>query len=437
MFIINTPSGSVTVRDHRPLIQYLEERGIDHQDLDDINFFQWAALPEVSYGKFLVWEGDWKYNDCDGSQITSLVIQDGLDEVTFDNLFLSDVTAVQSTLDLSDIDSDPEMDDDDEIKSETVTGRLLIITLTLDRFLNHPLQAGVRGLGPEDGKVTIDDTDSDYEEYRPSKEGIFPQFANKEQELPVMHTLEKPIDLYMAYFAHVHFATAYYSRTGNTDTLPTVTNELTDFRSLRLLPLIHNQSRSTSKGIKFNFYYRDHMYRIADSEGEEYRSANQTMLPDQEDYFYISRPEDESPLVEFVNFYYPFWIVDTTDEAYQDTLDTIATSALGNAQTRFQRNLNLLYLGVVDTVINNDVQEITYRLEDIGFTTRLKTIPWKLWNPYNIPNPRITITDVVYVTSEDKDEYGFYDGTIQRYDIETQTWIDMGPCKVLDANDPA
>jgi hypothetical protein len=40
----------------------------------------------------------------------------------------------------------------------------------------------------------------------------------------------------------------------------------------------------------------------------------------------------------------------------------------------------------------------------------------------------------VLITSNTPDEYGYYPGEVQRYDVVTQTWHTLFPCKVVDIN---
>jgi hypothetical protein len=40
----------------------------------------------------------------------------------------------------------------------------------------------------------------------------------------------------------------------------------------------------------------------------------------------------------------------------------------------------------------------------------------------------------VLITSNVPDEAGYYPGEVQRYDVATQTWIPLFPCKVIDIN---
>ncbi|MCS7168058.1 MAG: hypothetical protein RMI91_12020 [Gemmatales bacterium] len=40
----------------------------------------------------------------------------------------------------------------------------------------------------------------------------------------------------------------------------------------------------------------------------------------------------------------------------------------------------------------------------------------------------------VLITSNVPDEHGYYPGEVQRYDVATQTWQKLFPCKVMDIN---
>jgi hypothetical protein len=48
--------------------------------------------------------------------------------------------------------------------------------------------------------------------------------------------------------------------------------------------------------------------------------------------------------------------------------------------------------------------------------------------------PDSNLLELVLVTSEEPDEYGYYDGVVQRYDTIGMTFISLYTCKVLDAN---
>lgn len=79
-------------------------------------------------------------------------------------------------------------------------------------------------------------------------------------------------------------------------------------------------------------------------------------------------------------------------------------------------------------------------------TTYLRTVPHGpiavLWaQPSGNPRWALVRLDAanyeehVLITSNTKDDNGYYSGQVQRYDPTTKTWLTKFPCKVLDVND--
>jgi hypothetical protein len=75
------------------------------------------------------------------------------------------------------------------------------------------------------------------------------------------------------------------------------------------------------------------------------------------------------------------------DISVNTTAADIFNALKTNLAKRVVRSIDLVYTDVVDCSIGMDIQRITYRIDNNALTTRLQSVPWCNYNPFNLPVP--------------------------------------------------
>lgn len=380
MFEIQGIGGSsasaLAVYNETTLINHLANIGIP---LEELNFFEWNAFPNRSYGKFLVYEKQWKEvigSSTNGKVNLVITVRDPLDQIV--TTFFSGLELVSTSFIMS-----------------PNTKTTVIIPPPPPGEGEEPQQPQEVNQG-QDGErlmiVELEHTGTDYHEAariydsHDSFDDLKNMFENGEMLKPPQvfnpHTIpDIPVRDYLAYVASTHFLTVYLPRNGG---LPKLTNDL--FQYPTNVPMLFNKVSVLAYPPEIKIVLQDdklcnwgfHKSKIA-------------VLTLQEDYFYDASV-NSTTVREKIDVLVPYAkfdnrLLEFDQDAGEKEADTFVTKIKYYMEKRLLRTVDITYLGLVTGNISNDVQSIRYFFSpyDNAFRTRLRTVPWRVANSIMAP----------------------------------------------------
>lgn len=414
MFAISNQAMSLSVFDHTQIEDHLNFMGIE---LDSVNFFKYEALPNRSYGRFIVYEKEWQAffeayladqaenppppgttpgqsEKVVGDITLDLTIYDQYSQKKFEGLELVHTSFLMSP--------------NQEGAGQDGT-RLLIIELEMTKKKYHKDNTITEQYETFDDLVAAyDDESNPY--LRP------PQVYNK-FPLP-----DVPLVEYLSYIAATHFISVYLPSEGSDGVKPRMATELFKFDEIpnycQVLfndVVIHRtdpkfQVRLQSDDLcKIEFVDSIDHYPNPPFMGKSVTNNGVTTFVGGEKYFYVSpfasntQREEISILIPYA--FYDHKIVDKDSEGNelpkgQKEANEFAEWISAFASDRLRRNVNILYQGLVPGDLSSDVQSITYFFSrnsqgGTGLRTHLKTIPWDI-NNYVLAPREVRCKDKVF-----------------------------------------
>ena len=373
-------ASSLAIYDQTPLIKHLENIGIG---LEDLNFFEWNAFPKKSYGKFLVWEKQWKEvvgGSTNGSVNLVIEVRNSVDETVstyFNNLEVVSTSFIQSPNQKTTQTVPPTNPDDppQEVNGGQDGERMVIVELEHTDMKYH-------------------DSYRIYEAHD-SFDSLLEMFDNGQMLKPPQvfnnHTIpDMPIREYLAYVASSNFLTVYLPKTGG---LPKLTNDM--FQYPLNNPMLYNKVSILAYAPEIKLVLQDdrlcnwgfHKSKIAVLNLEEtyfYKtSVNSTTIREKIDVL-IPYAKFDNRLLEF------------DPDAGEKEADTFVTKIKYYMEKRLLRNVDIIYQGLVLGSLSNDVQSIRYYFSgyDNTFRTRLRTVPWNAGN-YILAPREVACKDVL------------------------------------------
>jgi hypothetical protein len=436
MFIISNSVVSLSVFDHTQIEDHLNFIGIP---LDAVNFFKYEALPNRSYGRFIVYEEEWKD-----------MAQSYLDSVA--NCVQQKNTCKDGCLDIknqciADCDSDPTCIDNcnstytsciadcdnlcnegesegsrgvgnmtlnltikgqngDEELEQTFEGLELVHT----SFLMSPNQGGA---GQDNYRLLIielemtkkkyhkDNTITEQYETFDDLVAAYDDESNAYLRPPQVYNKfplpDVPLVEYLSYIASTHFISLYLPSAGSEDIKPRMATEEFDFAALpQSCKVIFNNIVVKKIDPKFQVRLQsDDLCKIEFVDSlDHYPNPSFNSTIGGEKYFYPlpysgnTQREEISILIPYA--FYDHKIVDKDSEGNelptgQKEANEFADWISAFANARLRRNVDIIYQGLVPGDLSSDVQSITYSYSrngqgGVGLRTHLKTIPWDISN---------------------------------------------------------
>lgn len=395
LFNLSTDSGTAISRlkvyDQTKLESHLASIGIG---MSDINFFIWEALPGKSYGRFLVYEHQWKEafpnnptEDTIGLKISWITPgnpdQDGtLIEKDFTNLTLTGTAFLMSPNEPTP--TQPQAPDQDGNEQPPIQlgqdgQRLMIVDVE-------------HNVGYTKGHTLIEEATT-----FPGISGLFVNGGMLQHpNLFNIYTLPSiPKSDYIAYIASTHFLTTFLLPGGGQ---PKLTNDLFEYPDPEVNPLLYNKvvTRKTPPQVVFVLQSDDLC------KNEFFRSQPMPLdFSNEENYFYKS-PVRTNSEVDGIEILIPYAMVDHRklefDEfAGRDEANRFRDKITYYAQKRMLREVDMIYQGLVMGELAQDVQRITYYFQGSngGLRTRIQTIPWEVTNAILAPRT-VTCKDVMF-----------------------------------------
>jgi hypothetical protein len=341
MFKLIGDGGSLAVKSHVGLEDHLMEMGIG---LEEVNFFKWEALPNRSYGRFIVSEREWLGRNIEAGSVTfTLEIEDQHGLKTFDGLELIRTFFIMSPNKNADQDG----------------ARHLIVELELTKNKYHSGNRIVEN---------FEDFDALEDEYETAGYFKEPTYYNK---WPIP---DVPLIDYLAYLADTHFLTCYLPAEG-ADVKPELTSTLFDFDNVSLYSrLLYNE---VAINVTSDFF-KVKLQSNSKCKSEFLESELTEIVYDTDEYFYESEVASNTERDD-INVFIPYALYDHAATTPPDA-DDFASWIVENAKTRLLRSIDMIYEGVVNGDLSADVQSITYYFSEYGLRTRLRTIPWTVRN---------------------------------------------------------
>lgn len=376
---LSTSSGSATsklkVYDQTKLRSHLESIGIG---LNDINFFTWEALPGRSYGRFLVYERQWKSafpNSPTTETVTlkiSWITPTGVEiNKTFNNLTVTGTAFVMSPNQTTQIQQPPNQNNEPQppINQGQDGERLLVIELE-------------HSSGHTEGHRVYSEV--------PAFPGITAMFANGQMlQYPNVFNPYTMPDIprkdYVAYIASTHFLTAYLDPGGGS---PKLTNDLFTYPDPEVNPLLYNKvvTRKTKPSIRFVLQSDDLC------KNQFYQSDPMELEFETEEAYFYKSPVRVNTAVGGLEVFIPYAMVDHRKLEFDEFAGRDEANRFGDkikyyAQKRLLREVDMIYQGLVEGPISQDVQSITYYFQESngGLRTHLRTIPWEVTNAILAP----------------------------------------------------
>lgn len=383
MFTLTLPNGySVQSMNHLSLASHIRKQSKATES--KVNYFKWAAYPELSEGKIIVAEAAFLTAVAAGSAATlfcTLTISDAYLSKTFQSVSIVGIEVYNGYFASS---------------NGGTPDRLLCLTLRLDRRL------GSVGLGYEKGYYA--GSNSSWSElvnslYVSSASLKTPTKFNK-----YINYFNDPIENIVAFIANSQFQTAYPSTSGITfSSISSSSGVTTNYSKAVLTTAVFNpatinpeqvlfvDSGTTYRSISLLLKFMLSTYQFGVM---EYWPDVPTVYPG---YAASNLLSNVSSLItpECVSYVYPFELMDaeyvapsaSSSASGSPTLDPASPLGIITAYyTAFQQNcinrlssrIHLVVQGVVTTDITNDVHRITYAYDERGGTTTLESVPWKL-----------------------------------------------------------
>lgn len=390
LFNLSSDSGTainnLKVYDQTKLQAHLESIGIG---LNDINFFTWEAWPGRSYGRFLVYERQWKEafpnnptEDTIALKITWITPSGTQISKLFNKLVLTGTAFVMSPNEKTTIVQPPDAQGnpvpDKNIGQDGE--RLMVVEVE-------------HNAGYTNGHVTIEEA-GDFP-------GISSLFDNggmlQTPNLFNIYTLPSiPKKDYIAYIASTHFLTVFLDGGGG---LPKLTNDLFEYPDPAVNPLLYNKvvTRETPPEVKFVLQSDD----LCKNEYFRSQPMNLEQMDQEEAYFYKSSVRANTK-VEGIEVLIPYAMVDHRKLEFDEFAGRNEANRFRDkieyyAKKRLLRHVDMIYQGLVLGDIAQDVQSITYYFQQSngGLRTHLRTIPWEVINAIYAPRT-VTCKDVMF-----------------------------------------
>jgi len=374
-----TDSGSAAntlkVYDPTPLQAHLETIGIG---MNDINFFTWEALPGRSYGRFLVYESQWKKAFPGGVTESTVALRiswytpsGSLVQKLFTNLVLTGSAFLMSPNQETTVEAPPDENGNPQepINRGQDGERLMVVELE-------------HNLGHSKGHVLI----SEAKEFVDITQLFTGSELLQTPNLFNVYTVPSiPKADYIAYIASTHFLTAFIPAGGGA---PKLTNELFTYPEPYANPLLYNKvvTRKTPPEVKF-------VLQSDDLCKNQFFESDPMLLDysNEEGYFYKS-PVRANTKVEGIKVLIPYAMVDHRKIEFEPLFGKAEANRFRDkityyAQKRLLREVDMVYQGLVEGEPSQDVQSITYYFQESngGLRTHLRTIPWEVTNAILAP----------------------------------------------------
>lgn len=363
----NKVTKSIQVKNHRYLEEYLLNMGIG---LTKVNFFSYNALPDRSYGVFVVSEEEWLsvMPDVSGDIKLNLTIEDQYAFKVF-----KDLSVVKTAFIMSPIAPGAAQDNQ----------RLLILELELDRDFYHSMYPLVNGFSTWDVfKLKFKNG-----ELLEPPEIFENNFASNSTMLVEA----------LSYVADVNFLTAYLDPENAAETYPVLTDEAFDHTLVNLeARLLYNDVTVAKYNPKFNLF----MFLSTEGVCTPSQQVNENVIVsdlttvDLDNLNTYVSPVNSNSVPD--KFY--FEIGYSRLDSYKHSIDSESSSTFindfadaikENGKTRFSCSYDLIYEGVVNVKICNNLHHIDYYFGEFGLRTRLRTRQWNpnesILIPKNIP----------------------------------------------------
>lgn len=369
MFRIGISETLITVKDHSQWHDHLRSLGVNPTD---VNFFSYNAFPNKSYGKFLVYEKEWIDSGLQGgNQTFDLWINDQYTSIRFSGLEVVGTCFVMAPNQIAQQDG----------------SRMLIVELELTQTKYH-------------------DSNRLYENYE-----TFPDLRNAYENGTMLYLNQPFVNAYniynkyvlpdvsivdyLAYIAETNFLTCYLSPTG---TKPKLTSTLFNYEAIPpQVNLIYNKIAISTNPQDIHV-----VLQSTETCTPEFSKSEGDSLNFNETYFYESSVNTNTQRQEIITFIpyirYDHTIAFTNPSVGSQQVDAASTFIVPYARNRLQRNVHLIYQGLVPGELAADVQSIIYSYEgnSIGFRTHLRTIPWGYDNPI-LAIREVACKDSIYI----------------------------------------
>lgn len=335
----------VTVRNHLALEDRLQTLGIK---LEEVNFWIHQALPGRSFGRFLVYESEWIAKGLDSGDIqVDLSIADQNESILFEALDVVATSFIMSPLQTANQDEE----------------RLLLVELELTRekfyTQNHVCK-------------TYESYTELANEFYPSTGMLYEPYLFNPFPIP-----DVPFVEFAAYIAATNFLVAFIPRLAGSAASYKVnlTGLSTNFGS------ISSYARLIYNSVQVNKSTPAYKIKLQSNKNclNEVVESNPQTVTLTESFFYDS-PVNTTTSKTNISYLFPYGAYSPEFTDGVAIADTIAYALQTYASSRLNRDLDILYLGVVNVDISMDVQKITWRFDRTGFTTRLESIPWTVDN---------------------------------------------------------
>ena len=413
MLTLTLPNG-FSLQSVNHLAQNSHRRMQSNAAKSKVNYFKWAAYPDLSEGKILVLESTLLAAIAAGPIIglhCILTISDATTSQRFDNVAITGVEIYNSFFSPS---------------GEVGAGnRILCLSLALDRRIPPGTPLGTYGLGLDNTYFSgSHDFWSELTTYLFVSTALLtpPTLFNK-----YIDYFNEPIENIIAFIANSQFLTAY-PRASVTPVTPssssgsasasssstnitsnykaTLTNAMFNPASVNPETVLFVDSGHTLRNISLTLTFLTSNYKFGVIELYSALGAGGVE--------YIGTPSNVLSNVttmltpEIVAYTYPFELMDLDYEYPSSSSGSgsgSGSSASGsgspsssappagsppaliagyyaafrqNCINRFSSRIHLVLQGVSAQVITNDIQRITYAYDERGFTTTLETVPWEL-----------------------------------------------------------
>lgn len=375
-------SPRISVYDHTKLQDHLESIGIS---LEEINFFTWRALPDKSYGRFLVYEKQWIESGIQSVQNPDAPIYLHIKSRTPSDTEISkafgvDVTGTAFIMSpnqktTEEIPPENEGDPPQIINHGQDGERLLIIEVELIRGYTY---GDIEYYHKANPLVLSHSSFDSLRNMFDNSEllSVVPEVLNR-YEFQSIRLIE-----YLAYIASTHFLTVYIS---NLNGKATLTDQLFEYPDPADNPMLYNKviTRQYPPEIKVRLKSDNHC--SPDIYESDNLDLNWGIGEDvAEDYFYQSPVAYNTDTPKWYTEI-PFAMVDhikaESDPNHgKNEANRFAEQIQEYASTRLLRDVDIVYQGLVLSPLANDVQNITYYFQgyDGGIRTRIRSIPWEI-----------------------------------------------------------
>lgn len=341
----------IKIVDAEPITKYFEQLGVD---VGELNFFEFNALPDRSYGKFLVSENEWNNlaPEIKGDTKINLTINDSVTSVDFIELEIKSMAFIATPITYT--------------ASEQDGFRYYVVEVELQR----------------------NDLDEDAFNFKLDDWEDVTAFFEDPAELqpPIVYYPFAPSNISkhqaVAHVADLNFLTAYFEPR-DPSLKVALTNYSWDFAAYAQTGVIYTEVSVREVNWKFSItMFYDYGCPNTDISNSLVTSALQTINFSNSPEVYRS-PINSATLKENTQFEFGYSVAkhlekEKNSNFNQTEIDLIAAAIKDNAKTRLKRRINVVYRGVINAVPTNDVQHIHYRLSKYGMRTHIKSRDWCL-----------------------------------------------------------